>query len=188
MPELARPVAFFSVDPGETVSSGLERVVGQYRAERRWRVPDDILIARPIIVHGDVDWNLPRSRSVRIGGQYSVNNPVHVRLQGAFDMIDVLDTDNADSARRHFFAKTDDPNLMTQAELDTERAYILYDMGAARRRVSVQIPWNPLMERGDYVLFNDLYWTIDSFSLSLSTGTDGVPQMQGTLTLNGAQS
>jgi hypothetical protein len=190
VPEFCRPSPFFSVDPGENVSSGMERVVGQTRAEMIYRFNDAILIARPVIDHSGytsgMKWSLPTAMSTQIDDQYTVNNPVHVRLQGAYDMLDVIDSANADEVWRHFFTKKDDPNLMTAAEMSLEKAYILYDLNASRRKRSVQTPWNPLMERNDFLAFEDENWTLDSFNLSVTVDERGAPVVQGNLILTGA--
>jgi hypothetical protein len=75
---------------------------------------------------------------------------------------------------------------LTRAELETEKAYVKYELQAARDRQSVEIAFNPLMERGDYASFDGKYWTIDSVSLSLSMSNDGTLQMSSSLVLNGA--
>jgi hypothetical protein len=186
--ELHRQVPFFSVDPGEVVGTGLGRVVGQSRSETLYRFNDTVLFARPTIVHNpaNVDWALPLSRTTKIDESETGQIPVHFRLVGAWDELDIFDEAGLYDTWRHIFTRKDDPNLLTRAELETERAYVVYELQSARDRQQIEIAFNPLMERGDYASFDGKYWTIDSVSLSLSTSSEGTLQMSSSLVLNGA--
>ena len=186
--QLPRLVPFFSVDPGENVASGIGRIVGQSRAEHLYRFDDTVLIARPVIDHNpaNLDWALPITRTLRLEDNENYQVPVHYRLVGAWSEMDIFDAEGMEDSWRHTFTRKDDPNLMTDAEMQTEKAYVLYELNAARRQRAVELAFNPLMEHGDYVSFDGEYWTVDAMQFSLAANTEGTLQMTGTLVLNGA--
>ena len=136
---------FFSVDPGEVVGSGLGRVVGQSRSETRYRFDDTVLFARPTITHNpaSVDWALPLSRTTKIDESETGQIPVHYRLVGAWEELDIFDEAGLYDTWRHIFTRKDDPNLLTRAELETERAYVMYELQAMRDRQQIETSVQP---------------------------------------------
>ncbi|CAG0995572.1 hypothetical protein ANAEL_02568 [Anaerolineales bacterium] len=186
--QLPRLVPFYSVDPGENVASGIGRIVGQSRAEHLYRFDDTVLIARPVIDHhpANLDWALPITRTLRLEDSENYQVPVHYRLVGAWSEMDIFDAEGMEDSWRHTFTRKDDPNLMTDAEMQTEKAYVLYELNAARRQRAVELAFNPLMEHGDYVSLAGEYWTIDTLQFSLAANAEGTLQMTGSLVLHGA--
>jgi hypothetical protein len=183
--QLPRPQQFFSIDPGENVAAGLSRIVGQSRAEVVYRYNDAVVIGRPVINHSGlpVKWTLPMSQSTRMQAEVNQYVPVHYRLVGAWTEQDVFDNLGMEQTWRHLFVKKDDPNLMTASEMQTEAAYVVAELRRSRQRRSVQIPFNPLMEYGDYVFFTNQYWTIESASFSISASKEGTLTLDGEIIL-----
>jgi hypothetical protein len=177
--ELHRLQEFFSVDPKETVSSGLSRVVGQSRAVMLARFDDTISIGRPNIRFAPAQWAVVAAAAQKATESQSYQSPVHYRIVGAWDERDVIDHDGMQRLWRHFFNKAEDPNLMTSSELNTEAAYVLAEM-RARQRLSIQAGFNPFVEYADsvtYTPYGEAAQTmlIESERISVTLGQGGAP-------------
>lgn len=147
--ELRNIVDWTSVDPGEAISSGMNRAIGTAPVFYFVRYDGTLRMWTP--ENRAVDWTVPADRIRGKATRTSYFVPAHVRMVGAYHEASEWDQEDAEKQARQLFTIADDPNLMSD-----EEAY----RGAQRARrkllegaemVNLTMPGCPLIEPQDRI-------------------------------------
>jgi len=171
--ELHRIREWTSVDPGESVGSGMNRAVGTEPVFYFIRC-DGTLVAW---IPGDraVDWAIPTGRGTRNEERQDLMTPGRIRMVGAHYEAESWNETMMEQAGRHLFDLPSDPNLMTYDEA--------YDGAVRAHRVmregddieAIEIPANPLLEPQDRVTYDGDDLRVMGIQLTISGVGRGRP-------------
>jgi hypothetical protein len=156
--QLHQIVDWTSVDPGETVSSGLSRVMAHEAIAARARYDGSVKVWRNDSV--TVDWTIPANRVKQSTEIQDIFWPRHLRIVGAVHEVDVFRT----ATHGTIFSIGQDPNALSEEET-YDRAGRQHEMLEERaRRKEIVIPPNPVIEPEDVVSEDSISWRVSSIN------------------------
>lgn len=158
IPQFHQIIEWTSVDPGESVSAGLSRIVAHARVRVQARYNGSVKIWRNNTTVSD--WTVQDWRLLRTEEQQQFYWPTHLRLSGAMHEADVF----RDGVQGHIFAKGQDPNVLTE-EMTNEVAVIMHRGAEEGAHVmTLTMPPNPLLEPEDVITYDDTEWRVSSIN------------------------
>lgn len=181
-----RVISAFSIDPGETASNPLGRLLGVSSLAAVATPNGGLRIKRAVLSPSVVAaWTLPPT--ARQAARDIDLMPVsHVRYTAARDDSDVFIKRARAVSWAHIFNKRDDANAITSDEMEFGSDSIVAVTRRNMRSIELAITYNPLLEIDDTVgqTTGDLY-LVDAMSMTLSSEGSGVPVMAAKYKLSG---
>jgi len=181
-----RVISAFSIDPGETSSNPLGRLLGVSSLAAIATPNGGLRIKRAVLSPSTVaDWTLPPT--ARQAARDIDLMPVsHVRYTAARDDSDVFIKRARAVSWAHIFNKRDDANAITSDEMEFGSDSIVAVTRRNMRSIELALTYHPLLEVDDTVgqTTGDLY-LVDAMSMTLSSEGSGVPAMLAKYKLSG---
>jgi hypothetical protein len=126
------------------------RVVGRYDGTMRVWKPGN----------RSVDWSISDDRPTQWGDRDDRSRTLtHVRTIGALHSVDRFDDDEGDT-HMHRFAQTDNPNLMSEAEVYDEAGQQINDAKEQQVSGKLIMPLQPLTEAWDVVTYDSVNYRV----------------------------
>ncbi len=167
VPNLYRVIPYASIDPGEKVSDSMSRAVQNFRVLVHSRFNGRVIIKKIPVVYDSVWSGLSTSLAEGSSRNRILCPPNAWRIVGAWKETDWIKHDAIQAAWRRIFERVDNPNLITPAELQLEVQYLTQDFAGQLSKPGVQMPYYPLLEVGDTIMWNSSKMCIDGLRIAM---------------------
>ena len=180
LPQLHQLVEWTSVDPGESASAGLSRVVGYENIKTRSRYDGAVKAWRN--TGTDVDWTTPAGRVVSATETQQIFVPTHFRLVGAMHEKDVFRS----GSQGHIFAVGQDPNALSEGETYDKAGRRHEQLAESAHTKDVVMAPNPALEPEDVVSVDGTSWRVTSINFRAAwrgSQGQGAPVLESNVTM-----
>jgi hypothetical protein len=154
--QLHQIVEWTSVDPGESASAGLSRVIAYEQIRVQARYDGSVKLWRNDST--DVDWSVPSGRTLTTVEEVRLHPPSHYRLVGALHETDVFRTGD----QGHVFAVGQDPNALSEDETASRATRRHETIAESGRVVAAIMAPNPVLEPEDVITLDGTDWRVSS--------------------------
>lgn len=176
----------FSIDPGETASNPLGRLLGTSSIVPVSQSDGSLRLKKVQIgTKADIAWVLPGTAQ-SVAREIDLMSPSHVRYTAARDERDVFIKRSRAITWGHFFDKKDDPNAITEDEMLAGALGIVAGVRRSMRAIEMGGTYNPLVELDDTVgsVGGDSY-LVDNVTVSVLADSSSAPVAQARYKLSG---
>jgi len=156
--QLHQLVEWTSVDPGESASAGLARVIAYELVRVQARYDGSVKMWRNDSVA--VNWVVPTGRTLAAMEEQQLFLPSHFRLVGALHETDVFRS----GLQGHVFAVGQDPNALSAAATHgraTRRHKMVEELSHAASAIMAP---NPVLEPEDVITWDGADWRVSSYN------------------------
>lgn len=167
VPQLHQITEWTSVDPGESASAGMNRVVGQSQIRVQARYDGSAKIWRN--TETDVDWEVSLGRATQATVEHGFYAPSHLRMVGALHEINVF----RENDQGHTFVVVQDPNALS--EDDTYNRAIRRHVRVAEGgdKLVLGMAPNVLLEAEDVIRYNGEKWRVSTIVYRIARRGEG---------------